>query len=82
VSEAAKQWAIPAFGIDKLALNGTEIPEPRPGEIVMKVHACSLNYRDLMTVTGVYNPKLPLPRVPLSDGAGIVHSVGAGVSAY
>lgn len=82
MSNAAKRWTIPAFGIDKLALEEAAVPAPGPGEIVIKVHACSLNYRDLMTVTGKYNPKLALPRVPLSDGAGVVHSVGAGVSAF
>ena len=76
----AKTWTIPAFGIEKLALDQSAIPEPGPGEIVMEVHACSLNYRDLMTVTGLYNPKLALPRVPLSDGAGLVHAVGEGVT--
>ncbi len=75
----AKQWTIPDFGIDKLALRDAPTPEPGPSEIVMEVHACSLNYRDLMTVTGVYNPKLALPRIPLSDGAGLIHAVGADV---
>ncbi len=73
-------WTIPAFGIDKLALHDAPVPEPGPGEVVLKVHACSLNYRDLLTVTGTYNPRMPLPRVPLSDGAGTIHSVGEGVS--
>jgi NADPH:quinone reductase-like Zn-dependent oxidoreductase len=82
VSESAKRWTIPAFGIGNLVLEQAAIPDPGPGEVVMKVHACSLNYRDLMTVTGLYNPKLPLPRVPLSDGAGVVYAVGAGVSQY
>ena len=73
-------WTIPAFGTDKLALRDAPIPEPGPGEVVLQVHACSLNYRDLMIVSGTYNPKMPLPRVPLSDGAGIIHSVGEGVA--
>ncbi len=42
----------------------------------MKVHAVSLNYRDLLMVRGHYNPKLPLPRIPCSDGAGEVVEVG------
>ena len=48
----------------------------------MQVRACSLNYRDLKIVQGTYNPKLRLPRVPLSDGAGVVYSVGEGVKSY
>ncbi len=75
-------WTIPAFGIDRLARRDAPIPEPAPGQVIVEVHACSLNYRDLMTVTGKYNPKMPLPRIPLSDGAGVVHAVGDGVSTF
>ncbi len=77
-----KVWNIPAFGIDKLAQVEVPIPEPGPGQVVMEVHACSLNYRDLMTVQGKYNPNLKLPRVPLSDGAGLIHSTGEGVTEF
>ncbi len=77
-----KSWTIPAFGIDKLEQHESTIPEPAAGEVVMQVRACSLNYRDLKIVQGTYNPKLRLPRVPLSDGAGVVHSVGEGVEGY
>jgi len=44
------------------------------------VHAVSLNYRDLMVVEGLYNPKMHLPRIPCSDGAGEVAAVGEGVT--
>jgi NADPH:quinone reductase-like Zn-dependent oxidoreductase len=47
---------------------------------LVKVHAVSLNYRDLMMVKGFYNPKMALPRIPCSDGAGEVAAVGEGVS--
>jgi NADPH:quinone reductase-like Zn-dependent oxidoreductase len=43
------------------------------------VRAASLNYRDIMTVGGSYNPRQPLPLVPCSDGAGEVVAVGEGV---
>jgi NADPH:quinone reductase-like Zn-dependent oxidoreductase len=46
------------------------------------VRAVSLNYRDLMVVKGQYNPKMKLPRIPCSDGAGEVVAVGAGVKAW
>ena len=75
-----KSWTIPAFGIDKLALAEKAIPQPAAREVLVRVHAVSLNYRDLMTVAGSYNPKLALPRVPLSDGAGEVVSVGPEVT--
>ncbi len=68
-----------AFGIDNLALS--ERPEPLPGhgQVVVKVRAVSLNYRDLLVVKGLYNPKLHMPRIPFSDGAGDVVAVGEGV---
>jgi NADPH:quinone reductase-like Zn-dependent oxidoreductase len=44
------------------------------------MHAVSLNYRDLMMVKGLYNPKMALPRIPCSDGAGEIVAVGEGVT--
>lgn len=58
-----------------------EPPGPGPGQIVVRVRAVSLNYRDLMILTGRYgggNP--PAGLIPLSDGAGEVAAVGDGVS--
>lgn len=75
-------WQIPSFGIDSLELVERPTPQPGPGEVVVKVHAVSLNYRDLMMVKGAYNPKLKLPRIPCSDGAGEVAAVGEGVTAW
>jgi NADPH:quinone reductase-like Zn-dependent oxidoreductase len=71
-----KVWQIQSFGIDKLAL--VDLPQPRPGrgEVLVKVHAVSLNYRDLLMVRGHYNPKMAVPRIPCSDGAGEVVAVG------
>ena len=74
-----KVWQIQSFGIDQLAL--ADLPKPRPGrgQVLVKVHAVSLNYRDLLMVRGQYNPKMALPRIPCSDGAGEVVEVGEGV---
>ena len=67
------------FGLDHLKLEKAEPAVPGPGEIVLDVKAMSLNYRDLMVIKGDYNPKFKLPAVPLSDGAGVVSALGAGV---
>ncbi|HEY2469714.1 MAG TPA: NAD(P)-dependent alcohol dehydrogenase [Terracidiphilus sp.] len=75
-------WQILSFGIDSLELVERPTPQAGPGEVLVKIHAVSLNYRDLMMVKGAYNPKLRLPRIPCSDGAGEVASVGEGVSAW
>jgi len=68
------------FGIDNLTLTERPRPSVGHGQIVMKVRAVSLNYRDLLVVKGLYNPKLPFPFIPLSDGAGDVIAVGDNVS--
>jgi NADPH:quinone reductase-like Zn-dependent oxidoreductase len=73
-------WTIPAFGIENLALVDRPTPQPGPGEVLVEVKAASLNYRDLMVTLGVYNPKMHLPRIPASDGAGIIAAVGEGVT--
>jgi NADPH:quinone reductase-like Zn-dependent oxidoreductase len=57
-------------------------PEPGPGEVLVKVQAVSFNFRDLLVVKGLYNPKLRLPRIPVSDGAGEVSAVGEGVTRW
>ena len=68
------------FGLDNLRQVERPQPEPGPGQVLLKVKAVSLNYRDLLVVKGAYNPKMPLPRVPCSDAVGEVVALGAGVS--
>lgn len=75
-------WQISSFGIDSLAFVDRPTPAPGPGEVLVKVRAVGFNYRDLLIVKGVYNPKLRLPRIPCSDGAGEVVAVGEGVTAF
>lgn len=67
------------FGLRRLKLEDVDPPKPGPGEIVIDVEAFSLNYRDLLVIKGLYNPKLKLPAVPISDGAGTVSALGEGV---
>ena len=75
-------WQISSFGIDSLEFTDRPTAEPGPGEVLVKVRAISFNYRDLLMIKGIYNPKLKLPRIPCSDGAGEVLSVGEGVTAW
>lgn len=69
-----------AFGIENLALAVRPTPEPGAGEVRVRMLAASINYRDLLMVRGHYNPRQPLPLVPLSDGVGVVEAVGGGVT--
>lgn len=75
-------WQIGSFGIEKLEFVERPTPQPGAGEVLVKIHAISLNFRDLMMVKGLYNPKLKLPRIPCSDGAGEIAAVGAGVTQW
>jgi NADPH:quinone reductase-like Zn-dependent oxidoreductase len=69
-----------AFGVDALAVSDRPDPKPGPGQVVVKTHAVSLNFRDLLVVKGEYSRKLPLPMTPCSDCAGEVAAIGEGVT--
>src|SRR5262250_1131829 len=75
-----KAYEIQKFGLDGLVLTEREQPQPKPGQVLLKMRAASLNYRDLLVVMGLYHPKLPMPQIPLSDGVGEVVAVGEGVT--
>jgi NADPH:quinone reductase-like Zn-dependent oxidoreductase len=75
-------WQISSFGIDSLEFVERPTPSPEAGEVLVRVRAISFNYRDLLVVKGLYNPKMKLPRIPVSDGAGEVAAVGEGVTAW
>ena len=70
------------FGDDGFQHTERGTPSPCIGEVVIKVHAASLNFRDFMIAKGLYNPNIELPLVPLSDGAGEVVSVGNDVTEF
>ena len=70
-----------AEGIDDLTLAEDETPRPQRGQALVRLHAASLNYRDLLIVTGRYSRGAVRPGlVPLSDGAGEVVEVGPDVT--
>jgi NADPH:quinone reductase-like Zn-dependent oxidoreductase len=67
-------------GLDKIAIETRPDPVAGPGEILVRVGARSLNFHDYAVAASVI--KTPDGRIPMSDGAGEVVAVGAGVSAY
>lgn len=75
-----RAYPVTQFGVDNLKQVELPMLQITPGTVLIRVHAVSLNYRDLMMVNGVYNPKMALPRIPCSDGAGEVVAIGEGVS--
>jgi NADPH:quinone reductase-like Zn-dependent oxidoreductase len=71
-----------ANGIDSLNLVDRPNPKPGHGEVLIRVRATSLNYRDLAIVRGGLAGMLKNPLVPVSDGAGEIAEVGAGVTRF
>jgi NADPH:quinone reductase-like Zn-dependent oxidoreductase len=68
--------------LDGLVLTERDIPSLGVGEVLVRVRASSLNFRDVMILNGQYPRPVPPGRVPLSDGAGEVVAVGAGVTRF
>jgi NADPH:quinone reductase-like Zn-dependent oxidoreductase len=69
-------------GIAALQLKDLAVPVPGPGQVVVNMRAVALNYRDLLVVKGIGGWKPPSPRLPVSDGVGIVSAVGSRVSRF
>jgi NADPH:quinone reductase-like Zn-dependent oxidoreductase len=69
-------------GLASLSL--TELPSLKPGfgEVRIRLKAVSLNYRDYMNVMGLHGVTGPIPRVPCSDGAGVIEACGDGVEGW
>jgi NADPH:quinone reductase-like Zn-dependent oxidoreductase len=77
-----RAYQLPKGGAGIEALARVDLPEPKPlhRQVLVKVAACSLNYRDLGIVRGTYRMPVRDKIVPLSDGAGEVVAVGPGVT--
>jgi NADPH:quinone reductase len=69
---------IKGFG-QKLELVEMKRPEPGPGEVLVQVHACGINFADTLMIQGRYQEKLPLPFVPGLEICGTVEALGEGV---
>jgi NADPH:quinone reductase-like Zn-dependent oxidoreductase len=72
--------ARPPFGVDALSWVDRAEPVVGAGQVVLEMRAWSLNYRDLLVVGGFHRWRPPGPRLPISDGVGVVAAVGRGVS--
>ena len=77
-----KRWEMDAVGRARLMLKEAPIPEPKPGELLVKVAAVSLNYRDKLMIESGMGLRLAFPFTPGSDLAGTVQATGAGVTRF
>ncbi len=68
--------------LDDLSVHADAIPAPQRGEVLVKIHAVSLNHRDLSVVLGNYVHAARPGLVPCSDAAGEIASVGDGVTVF
>lgn len=80
-----RQWIIAkgSTSLEGLSLRQAPDPVPGPGEVLVRVHACSLNYRDQIIPLGLYmGGPVAEDTVPLSDGAGEIVALGEGVTQW
>lgn len=82
VQTKTRAFELTEFGIDKIIQRDRQLPELGPNDVMVKMKAVSLNYRDLLVARGLYSRGLKLPLVPLSDGAGEVIEIGKAVTRF
>lgn len=82
MQQMMKRWEVTALGCEHLKLVEVPMPLPQPGEVLVKVNAVALNFRDAHLIANGMGDALPWPFTPGSDMAGSVVSVGEGVTRF
>ncbi|HBL7047417.1 TPA: NAD(P)-dependent alcohol dehydrogenase [Enterobacter cloacae] len=82
MAETMQRWSMNALGRENLKLTQEPVPKPGPGEVRVRVNAVALNYRDRMVIEGMMPIPLSFPFTPASDMAGVVDSIGEGVTRF
>ncbi|WP_342439355.1 NAD(P)-dependent alcohol dehydrogenase [Paenibacillus sp. FSL L8-0436] len=70
------------FGFEELTMTELDKPTPGPKEVLIRMRAASLNYRDLVVLGGLMPIVVKFPFIPLSDGAGEIVAIGQGVTRF
>ncbi|MFE4709249.1 NAD(P)-dependent alcohol dehydrogenase [Paenibacillus sp. NPDC056722] len=70
------------LGIDYLKEADLQIPTPGKGEVLIRMKAVSLNYRDIFALDGYFNNGSTAPFIPVSDGAGEIFALGEGADKF
>jgi len=80
IPSKARQYFLPKFdGIHNLTIREAPVRQPKTGEVLVKIHAVSLNFRDLAIITSQYAVPSPENVIPVSDMAGEIIAIGEGV---
>ncbi|WP_431126771.1 zinc-dependent alcohol dehydrogenase family protein [Variovorax paradoxus] len=80
--QTLRRWQLSSFGREQLRQVERPLPTPGPGQILVRVGAVSLNYRDLLMVRDGMGMKFDMPFTPGSDMAGTVVATGPGVQRF
>ncbi len=78
----SRRWLTAGDGIDNLRSHEVATPQAGPGQLLVRVEAVSLNYRDLLVIRGEQGWRPPQPVTPISDAAGTVAAIGPGVTRF
>lgn len=82
MNETMKRWEMNGLGRERLRLETVARPAPQPGEVLVKVGAVSLNYRDKLMIETGMGLALAFPFTPTSDLAGTVVETGEGAGRF
>jgi NADPH:quinone reductase-like Zn-dependent oxidoreductase len=77
-----KAWELNGFGLEHLKIAEKAVPKPAPNELLVRIGAVSLNYRDKLLYDGLHNPDLHFPMIPVADAAGEVVETGKDVTRF
>ncbi len=82
MTDRMHRWEMDGIGRERLALRDVPIPVPQAGEVLVRVSAVSLNYRDKLVIENGMGLPLAFPFTPGSDLAGRVEAIGSGVTRF
>ena len=75
-------WTTSGDGIENISPVSVPVPQPGPGEVLVRITALSVNFRDLMVINGVGGWKPESRLVPISDAVGTIVGAGEGVDRF
>lgn len=82
MNNTLQRWQLERYGAPNLRLEEHPMPEPGPGEVLVRVEAVALNYRDKLMIENGMGMPLAMPFTPASDMCGTVVAAGAGVNRW